>query len=126
MININQESHTGNGEQKKKSRGRPFKKGNKFGCISRKGKEKELGEDYSIRQYALEKTKKGKELIDSLYKDFKKSNSITDRNKARDALIGITFGKAGVAQMDDDGKEVDIEKDKALIKEFLSKINGNK
>ena len=126
MLNINQDSHNKNNEQKKKPRGTPFKKGNKYGSVSRKGKEKELGEDYSIRQYALEKTKKGKELIDSLYKDFKKSNSITVRNKARDALIGITFGKAGVAQVDEDGKEVDIEKDKALIKKFLSEINGNK
>jgi hypothetical protein len=55
MLNINMKSHTGNGEQKKKPRGRPFQKGNKFGCGSKKST---VG--LSLSKYIKKKTHEGK------------------------------------------------------------------
>jgi hypothetical protein len=64
MIDINTESdihelQAGNGEQKKKPRGTPFKKGNKFGCGSKKSR---VG--LSLSKYIKKKTNEGKELTD--------------------------------------------------------------
>ncbi len=62
MLNINtepnnQDSHNKNSEQKKKPRGRPFEKGNKFGCGSKKNKDKT-----SLESYIQRKTNDGKKM----------------------------------------------------------------
>ncbi len=76
MITINQECHTGNGEQKKKPRGRPFQKGNKFGCGSKKSTVK-----LSLSNYIKKKTNEGK-ILTNFYTGILKAVEDSDTENA--------------------------------------------
>ncbi len=70
------ESQTENNGSKKKPRGRPFKKGNKFGCASKKDKKKA-----SISDYILKKTNNGKLMADFYIGVLKTINANTEGKK---------------------------------------------
>ena len=83
--------------------------------------DEKLDDDFSIRQYALKLTKGGRELVESLYRDFKDGDTLMHKAKARDALIGITFGKAAIAAPADDSEVIDLDRDRKLIESFIGK-----
>lgn len=82
MIDINTESNVeglqtkNNGARKSKPRGRPFKKGNKFGSISKKDKKKT-----TISDYILKKTNNGKLMADFYIGVLKAINNNTEGKK---------------------------------------------
>ena len=70
------ESQTKNNGTKKKPRGKPFEKGNKFGCASKKDKKKA-----SISDYILKKTNNGKLMADFYIGVLKEINNNTEGKK---------------------------------------------
>ncbi len=135
MLNINmepnnQDSH--NTEQKKKPRGKPFEKGNKFGCTSKKNSDKA-----SLSDYILRSTNNGKLMADFYIGVLKaiKSNkedkqmsyngipiTVELAKSANEWLTNNSLGKPIQRKPDNDNEGFDIEKDRKFLKDFIKKI----
>ncbi len=137
MIDINtesdiHESQAENNGKKKKPRGTPFKKGNKFGCGSKKIKEKASLSDYIFRN-----TNNGKLMADfyiGVLKTIKTNKegkqmsyngipiTVELAKSANEWLTNNCFGKPSARNKPkEEGPEMSVEEARAFLEPYLCK-----
>ena len=126
------ELQAGNNGSKKKPRGTPFKKGNKFGCVSKKIKEKASLSDYIFRN-----TNNGKLMADfyiGVLKTIKTNKegkqmsyngipiTVELAKSANEWLTNNCFGKPSARNKPkEEGPEMSVEEARAFLEPYLCK-----